>query len=310
MGAGASLRKSLYTPPLAEPLAPAFVSEPMGNRPRVPSRPQLCLPSGANKAAGGSEGCSCSGPRASGRRTADSRLLALMLGLSFLSAAQSQDAARERGLALISQGKLREASAVLRQACEQETPPGDSCYFWARNLQTLSAYAEARPAFERALRHAPPALLPRVHRAAGLNEMALGNDTEAERHLRRAVARASGGSEDPRVDLGAFLFRQGRLKEAEPLLEAAAAAPAAPVRALLEYGRLLLQTGRPERAVSYLEEVVARTPEESNPHLLLGRAYQRLGRMADAERELQRGQDSWRRKQAATPPTPAGAGPP
>lgn len=236
--------------------------------------------------------------------------LALVLVLSFSSAAPSQDSPRERGLALLSQGKLREASAPLRQACEQETPPGDSCYFWARNQQTLGAYAEARPAFERALRHAPPALLPRVHRAAGLNEMALGNDTEAERYLRRAVALATGANEDPRVDLGAFLFRQGRLKEAEPLLESAAAAKAAPARALLEYGRLLLQTGRPERAVSYLEAAVARNPEESNPHLLLGRAYQRLGRMAEAERELQRGQESWRRKQTPTPPPPAGAGPP
>lgn len=234
----------------------------------------------------------------------------LALALASVAAAQSQDSTpRDRGLALIQQGKLREASALLQQACEQETPPGDSCYFWARNQQALGAYREARGAFERALRHAPPALLARVHRAAGLNELALGSDAEAEHHLRRAVALASPG-EDPRVDLGAFLFRQGRLKEAEPLLEAAAAATAAPPRAFLEYGRLLLQTGRAERAVPHLETAVARTLEDSNAHLLLGRAYQRVGRTAEAERELQRGQEAWRRKQGATPPPPAAAGPP
>ena len=235
----------------------------------------------------------------------------LALTLASMAAAQGPaSTARERGMALISQGKLREASAVLRQACEQEVPPGDSCYFWARNQQALGAYGEARGAFQRALRQAPPSLLSRVYRAAGLNEMALGNDMEAERHLRRAVGLANGDGEDARIDLGAFLFRQGRMKDAEPLLEAAAVAPQPSARAALEYGRLLLQTGRAERAVEYLESAVAGNSEDSSAHLLLGRAYQRLGRTAEAERELRRGQEAWRRKQGITSPPPGGAGPP
>jgi len=68
-------------------------------------------------------------------------------------------------------------------------------------------------------------------------------------------------------------------------------------RANLESGRVLLQLGQLEAAAKRLEKAAQRSPSDWNAHLLLGRAYQRLGRDAEAERELQSGEAGWRRKQ-------------
>lgn len=208
---------------------------------------------------------------------------------------------RALGMARISAGQLAAATAPLEKACRLEKRPGDSCYFLARNYHALAQYEAAQKVFDRALQAAPPALAPRVHRAAGLNLIALGRDEDAELHLRRAVslggASPGAGNEDPRIDLGAFLFRQGRLPEALGVLEGALQANAESARANLEAGRVLLQFGRLDAAAASLERAVALNPADWNAHLLLGRAYQRLGRDAEAERELQLGERQWRRKQ-------------
>jgi Flp pilus assembly protein TadD len=52
-----------------------------------------------------------------------------------------------------------------------------------------------------------------------------------------------------------------------------------------------------EEAAQRLETAVRRAPTDWNAHLLLGRAYQRLGRDADADRELRLGEAEWRRRQ-------------
>lgn len=198
---------------------------------------------------------------------------------------------RRLGLAHISANRLTEAEPALLRACHLEQPPVDSCYFLARNRHALGRYELAREAFDLALA-APSA---RVHRAAGLNYVALGREADAEHHLRRAVALPAQPPDDPRVDLGAFLFRQGRLPEATTLLEQAAKSGAP--RAHLELGRVLLQQGKLESAAHHLEQAAHRNPADPNAHLLLARAYQRLGREADAARELALGEENRQRKQ-------------
>jgi tetratricopeptide (TPR) repeat protein len=214
--------------------------------------------------------------------------------LLLLLAGQSGPAAewRQLGLAHISANRLTDAEPALLRACQLEQPPVDSCYFLGRNRQALGQYELARQAFDLALAGAPSA---RVHRAAGLNCIALGRDADAERHLRQAVALPPQPPEDPRVDLGAFLFRQGRLPEAAAILEQAAQADSP--RAHLEFGRVLLQQGKLEPAAQQLEQATRRNPADPNGHLLLARAYQRLGRDADAARALARGEELRRRKQ-------------
>jgi Flp pilus assembly protein TadD len=219
-------------------------------------------------------------------------LLLLLLFAGQSGPASDPAAWRRLGLTHLAANRLADAETALLRACQLEQPPVDSCYFLARNRHALGQYELARQAFDLALA-APSA---RVHRAAGLNYLALGRDADAEHHLRRAVAlRATDPNLDPRVDLGAFLFRQGRLPEAATLLQQAAQTNSP--RAHLEFGRLLLQQGQLEPAVHQLAQATRLNPNDPNAHLLLARAYQRLGRDADAARELALGDELRRRKQ-------------
>jgi Flp pilus assembly protein TadD len=204
---------------------------------------------------------------------------------------------RRIGLARISSGDLKGAAPALRKACDLERAPGDSCYYYGRSLHSLGDFEAARTAYDSALKVAAHDFTGRIYRASGLNYIALGRNEEAERDLRKAMALGQPDQDDVRVDLGSFLFRQGRLAEAQKLLDSAVSARPDSARANLESGRVLLQLNQLPAAMKRLEAAVRLNPEDWNAHMLLGRAYQRLGRHADAEKELRLGESGWRRKQ-------------
>lgn len=128
------------------------------------------------------------------------------------------------GLVTTSIGDLDAAASALGKACELAPRDEEACYYLARNRYALGHYEAARAPFEKALLAAPEAMRPKVHRAMALNFVALGLPVEAERHFTEAIqlsGRVPRDSEDPRVDYGAFLFRQGRTEEAvRPLQQA------------------------------------------------------------------------------------------
>ena len=51
-------------------------------------------------------------------------------------------------------------------------------------------------------------------------------------------------------------------------------------------GKALLELGRNDLSVRWLEQAIALNTDYPEPHYLLARAYRRLGRTADAERAL------------------------
>jgi Flp pilus assembly protein TadD len=124
---------------------------------------------------------------------------------------------------------------------------------------------------------------------------------EAERHFLEAIRSYrpdAGAPEDPRVDYGAFLVRQGRAEEAlEPLKLALSAQPISArfgsLAANRDLGRALLDLDRPSAALPYLEKAVVADPAAWNIRMLLGKTYLRLGRMEDGERELRAGREGW-----------------
>ena len=201
------------------------------------------------------------------------------------------------GLATTSTGDLETATGALRKACDLEPRDEEACYYLARDLFALGHYEAARAPFDKALLAAPQAMLAKVHRAMALNFAALGSPAEAERHFAQAIRLAGRNprdSEDPRVDYGAFLFRQGRTDAAvRPLRQAVQDSPSS-ARANLELGRVLLHLDQLDEAVSHLEKAVRIAPMDFNAHLLLGRAYLKLGRTAEGEREMRLGQEGWR----------------
>ena len=197
---------------------------------------------------------------------------------------------KRQGMALAADRKLAAAVPALTKACDLDPRDEESCYYLARTLNALSRWDEARVPFEKALKAAPKPMLARVHRAIALNFMALGQSVEAEQHFRKAVELNTGADampEDPRVDYGAFLFRQGRTDAALQLLRRAVDASPKSARAHGELGRVLLHTGKTDAAVVSLEKAVELDPRASNTRLLLGRAYLQLGRVEQGQRQLQ-----------------------
>ena len=203
------------------------------------------------------------------------------------------------GIVATSAGNLERAGQALERGCELAPLDEEACYFLARNLHITGQYEAARDPFEKALRAARKQMLSRIHRAVALNFSALSMPAEAEFHFRKAIqstALAAPGGEDPKVDFGAFLFRQGRTEEALGPLEKAVQEVPASSRANTELGRVLLHTGRLEAAAARLERAVAADPGNWNARLLLGNAFLRLGRTEDGEREMRLGQEGWARK--------------
>ena len=211
-----------------------------------------------------------------------------------LQAAQTAPEWKKQGLALLTEKKLAAAVAPLTQACDLDPQDEEACYYLARTLSALSRWEEARAPFDKALRAAPKGMLTRVHRAAALNEMALGRIAEAEQHFKQAIAttgNAAAQPEDPRVDYGAFLFRQGRTDEALKILQQAVGAAPKSARAHGELGRVLLHSGKAEAAVALLEKAVELDPRASSIRLLLGRAYLQTGRVEDGQKQLKIAQE-------------------
>lgn len=227
-----------------------------------------------------------------GRSAAARPLLERAVSLSPASA----QAWKLLGLVATSDGDLDRAVPALGKACELDGNDEEACYYFARDLHALGRYESAREPFERALLAAPKAMLPKVHRAIALNFAALGLPAEAERHFVKAVqlnGRAVREGEDPRVDYGAFLFRQGRTEEALRPLEQAVHDVPNSARANAEWGRVLLHMDRLDAAAACLEKAVALEPGNWSAHLLLGRAYLRLGRTNEGEREMRLGSEGW-----------------
>jgi Flp pilus assembly protein TadD len=190
-------------------------------------------------------------------------------------------------------GELRLAVVPFQKACELNPQEEDACYYLGRSLFGLNRYDAALPAFQKALHAAPEHSLWRVHRGLALVFDSLRRPEDAERHYVKAVQLnrgRAGPDEDPRIDLGIFLFRQGRTEESlRPLEEAVRASPSA-TRVRSQLGRSLLQLNQLETAIEHLEKAIQLDAEDWPTHLLLGKAYFRLGRIAEGERHTRTGE--------------------
>jgi Flp pilus assembly protein TadD len=207
------------------------------------------------------------------------------------------------GLVLLGLDDFAAAVEPLRHACELASGDPDACYLEGRALFLQARYDEAVKPLETALRKAPAADQAKINRAAALNFDRLGSAADAESHFRAAIRahpyreRARERSrEDPRLDYGAFLARHGRAAEAlEPLQQALAAFPGSP-QANAELGRALLDLDRPQAALPRLQKAVELDPAAWTVRMLLGKAYLRLGRAEEGERELRIGREGWAAK--------------
>jgi tetratricopeptide (TPR) repeat protein len=191
------------------------------------------------------------------------------------------------------QGRYQAAEEPLRKACALDPKEPDACYYLGRNCYQLSRFETAIAAYEKALTTHIKTW--RVHNGMALALEALGRAGEAERHFRSAAElNAAAGNtarpdENPRIDLGAFLYRAGRTAESVEQLEKAVTEYGNSARARFELGKALFQSNRLDSAARHLEVALKIEPAHVPAHLLLGKIYYRLGRVQDAEREMRLG---------------------
>lgn len=210
-----------------------------------------------------------------------------------------------RGRTAIAARDTKKAVEAFGKACSLAPSDPDACYYFGRALQALDRFDEARQPLERALANSRGAgrNQARIHRVIALNFVALVQPDKAEPHFLEAIRLHSddaGGSEDPRVDYGSFLVRQARAGDALPILEKAVRAKPDSPRAHVEMGRAQLEAGKSEAAARSLERAVALDPSAWAVRFLLGRAYQQLGRLDEAERELTLARKGWANQGSVT----------
>jgi len=236
------------------------------------------------------------------------------------AAAQQSDEAYRQGTALFQQGRFAEAAELLRQAVEREPsarnwktygvalaaqedyrnaePPlreacrlaprdPDACYYLGRALYATDRYEDSIAAMRKA-----EGVYPRPWRAElalGQAHEALGQAKEAEKRFLAAVRRSppapvASDFDNPQVDYGLFLYRQGRLEEALQQYEEGMKRAPGSARARYQLGRALMQAGRMEEALKRLHEAIELEPGNREAQLALSKAYFRMGRKEEGER--------------------------
>jgi arylsulfatase A-like enzyme/Flp pilus assembly protein TadD len=117
---------------------------------------------------------------------------------------------------------------------------------------------------------------------------ALGQDAEAEREIRRAIALAPSRAAEMADLLGRVLARQEKLPEAEAAARLAATRPERRAFAAVVLADVALRRGDPAAALAALDGTPPGEPAPRGWHLVRGEALARQERPEEAEREFRR----------------------
>lgn len=218
------------------------------------------------------------------------------LGLSLFvfslrGAPDNPDAAKwlALGATHAARGDYAGALEPFHRACLLDAKLPDACLYFGRTLYLLDRFDDAVNVLRTALENDPQN--PQIYRVEALALEASGKTGEAGAAFREAIRleKHSPPNEDPSIDYGVFLYRQGRAEAALDPLQAAVARHPDASRAQLELGCVLLSLDRVKPAADHLERATALDPQGARGHLLLGKAYQRLGKTEQARKELDQG---------------------
>ena len=183
----------------------------------------------------------------------------------------------------------RDAEAVesLKQAASRTPLDAEIPYDLGRIYYHIGRHADAAAGFRQAT-----TLDPRAYKAwdnLGLAMEALGDVAQAQQHYLRALALVH--KDHPRYDVvyanfADLLIKQGDYRRAFDLAaEAAQRNPDEPRNFFLG-GKALVQLGRDDVSIKWLEQAARLNPDYPEPLYVLAQVYRRLGRTDDAARTL------------------------
>ena len=230
----------------------------------------------------------------------DSSALRAMLGASYFATDQYAEAAEtfdplgargmqdaETGYAwaasLTHTGELVKATEVLN-AFEAEPRPNDMLLLVGQLWTEIGDYARAIAALQRALDSDPS--LPKAHFYMGLAYLHWEKWPEAVKEF-QAELRVSPGDPVAEYHLGFVYLQLSRIDDAAALFSQVIATDPDYANAQYQLGKILADRGHPEEGLAHLEAAARLSPEVDYMHYQLQAVYRKLGRSADADRELE-----------------------
>jgi tetratricopeptide (TPR) repeat protein len=188
------------------------------------------------------------------------------------------------GLALVKSDQAAEAEPVFSSLLARHGDSAPVNVLLGQAHAQLGDFDKAIASFQRALEL--QAGVEGANAGLGVIYLRQGKPEEAEKALRAELAHYPGDVQSLQ-NLAVVLDTEQRPEEAVPLLERALALKPdfADSRYLL--GKILLAQGDAAAALSHLEAAVRLAPGDANIHYQLGRAYQRLGRVEESQKEFE-----------------------
>ena len=180
-----------------------------------------------------------------------------------------------------------EAVDALKKAASQTPEDAEVPYDLGRIYYQLGRHADAAAAFRQAT-----TLDPQAYKAwdnLGLAMEALGNVPQARQYYLKALALVH--KDHPRYDVVYANFADLLIKQGDPrrafdlAVEAAQRNPDEPRNFFLA-GKALVQLGRDDVSIKWLEQAAKLNPDYPEPLYVLAQVYRRLGRPDDAARTL------------------------
>ena len=202
-------------------------------------------------------------------------------------AAEYVSALKVKARALYLLSRDAEAEKTLKDAAARAPTDAEIPYNLGRIYYQQSRHAEAADAFRRATTLDPAAY--RAWDNLGLVSEALGDVAQAQQHYLKAIALVH--KDHPRYDVvyanfADLMIRLGNAQSAFDLAtEAAQRNPDEPRNFFLA-GKALVQAGRSDVSLRWLEQAVKLNPDYPEAHYVLAQAYRKLGRPEDADRAL------------------------
>ena len=184
-------------------------------------------------------------------------------------------------------GDMASAEHWAKVATELDPRDPEAWYALGRIRFTAQRFQEAADCFARSLALAPRSV--KAENNLGLSYEGLNRQDDAIAAYRQAIAWQQNEphpSEQPLLNLGILTGRQGKLEEAQQLLEKASALAPQDPRIREELGHVYLDRKMLPEAEAQLQAAIQLDPKKSSLHFLLGRVYHLEGREDQAKTQF------------------------